>query len=268
VKNQLARRQPDGFTLIELVISVALMSVILATAYACLSAGIKGREVVDARSDVAQNARVAMALISADLRGAFPLSDESAFVGMQRMIGDVRADNLDFATRHYTPRRPREGDLCEVSYFLRKEPESELFRLWRRRDPTPDPEPFAGGQREEIARGLKGMLFEYYDGLEWFSEWGDPDGRRSVEGTSLIESNLSGMPEAVRITLLFDPEPARAGQHPSTRDASNPPPLVFQTIVRLNLATVSNESASGGSGEDASTNPGDGATGSPGVGFN
>jgi len=40
------------------------------------------------------------------------------------MLGDMEADNVDFATHHYTPRRVREGDFCQVSYFVAKEAES------------------------------------------------------------------------------------------------------------------------------------------------
>ena len=67
------RRAPAGFTLIEMVISAALMSVVLGAAYACLRAGLETRRVVEPRGDVFQAGRVAMTLLSADLRAACPL---------------------------------------------------------------------------------------------------------------------------------------------------------------------------------------------------
>src|SRR5262245_9144795 len=100
-----------------MVISGALMTIILASAYVCLSAGFSTQRLVDARSDAMQSARVAVALIAADLRSAVPLSKNDEFVGMRRVIEGDDADNLDFGTRNYVPQKEYEPDYCEVSYF-------------------------------------------------------------------------------------------------------------------------------------------------------
>jgi prepilin-type N-terminal cleavage/methylation domain-containing protein len=223
-----------GFTLIEIVISSALMSLILVSGYLCLSSGISGQRLIDSRSEAVQSARVAMAMISADLRAACPLSRDLPFLGMRRILGEIQADNLDFGTHHYTPRRAREGDFCEVSYFVDIEQESGKFSLWRRRDPSPDDEPLAGGSREEIARGVRGLKLEYYDGWDWYDDWGDPQARRKKEFSRREHPNLYGMPEAVRITLWIEP----ASRSLPAKDKSEPP-LVFQTVARLNLAAIS-----------------------------
>ena len=245
-------RRRVGFTLIELVISAALMSVVLVAAYACLRAAIAGRKLVETRSDVAQTARVAFALLSADLRAACPLSREFEFLGLDRALGEVEADNLDFATHNYSPRSPREGDFCEVSYFVRQDAAGGRLSLWRRRDSTPDAEPLAGGTLEEIAGGVSALRLEYYDGWEWFDEWGDPEGKRRGQDPLTLPSNVSGLPEAVRITLSFVPEQSSGDEASSTTE----PPLVFQTIVRLNLAAVSQEDrGTGSSSSSSTTNP-------------
>src|SRR5687767_6102260 len=113
---RLVPRKNAGFTLLELVISAALMAMVLAASYVCLNAGFSTRKIVESRTEAAHSARVAMALITADLRSACALSKDFEFVGMDRSLGDVEADNLDFATHNYTPRRQREADWCEVSY--------------------------------------------------------------------------------------------------------------------------------------------------------
>ena len=120
-----------AFTLIEVVISSALMALILVTAYLCLSAGVAGKNIVEPRADIFQTVRVTLALLTADLRGACPLPGDSAFLGMKRMVGDTEADNLDFATHNYTPRHAREGDFCETSYYVQQDPQSGHFSLWR-----------------------------------------------------------------------------------------------------------------------------------------
>jgi prepilin-type N-terminal cleavage/methylation domain-containing protein len=250
-----------AFTLIEVIISTALMALIIASAYLCLNAAVSSQKMIEPRATVFQNARVAMALMSADLRCACPLTKDSAFLGMHRLIGSIPADNLDFATHNYTPRRSREGDYCQVSLYLDKDPESGSFILYRRRNPIIALDPLAGGTREEIARGLLGLRFEYYDGYDWYENWGEVD-RRSKDQTSNRERyNLVGMPQAVRITLWFDSDPkTKPADESSTAAASalteaptNAPPLVFQTIAQLTLAAASQSAASGGSDTGSSS---------------
>ena len=244
-----------GFTLIELVISVALMSMIMAGAYICLDAGIETQRLVDSREAAFQNARVAMALLTADLRAACPIAKDFDFVGLRRTLGEVQADNLDFATHHFTPRRPREGDWCEVSYFLEKDRESGQLSLWRRRDSAPDNEPFSGGVREEIAEGLAGLRLEYYDGFEWFDEWGDPNGRAKGRESFKERTNLSGLPEAVRITMRFN---ADAEVQEPGAELTAGAFFVVQSVVRLNLAAAasgSNTTGSSARGGNSATAP-------------
>lgn len=232
-----------GFTLIELVISAALMAIVIGSAYACLSAGINGRRLIEARAEGMQSARVALNMIATDLRATIPMSGSIEFVGMRRTLGEIDADNLDFSTRNYNPKRLRQPDYCEISYFLARDPESESFILVRRRDPTPDPEPMEGGLQEEIARGVRGLRFEYYDGFEWFDEWGDPEGK--TKGMTFPPSNSYGLPEAVKITIVFDPEtrPRRETDEAKPEEEDEKSPMAFQTIARLDLAPMFNQQA-------------------------
>ena len=249
----LRRRQSSGFTLIELVISSALTAMILVSAYVCLRGAVSSQKLIETRADALQTARVAMSLLTADLRSASVLSKDYEFIGMSRMIEKVEADNIDFGTHNYSPRALREGDFCEVSYFVQKSEETDTYSLWRRRDPTPDPEPFSGGKREQIAENILGIRFEYYDGFEWFDEWGDPDGRRLQSESLLDPGNLTGMPDAVRITLLMDSN-QMSDSKTSLPIENRDPPLVFQTVARLNLAARPSSSSSGDSAGTNSLN--------------
>lgn len=243
----------SGFTLIEILISSALMALILVSGFVCLDAAFASQKAIEPRIEVIQNARVAMALMSADLRNACPLSKEYDFLGMHRMLGDAQADNLDFATHNYTPRHPGEGDFCQTSLFLEKDRESGQFTLWRRRNPRLALDPLAGGTREEIATGLRGLKFEYYDGYEWYDSWGDAELRGKAQSSRRERYNLEGLPEAVRITLWFDLHPG-AHKSQSAEAETNAPPLMFQTVARLNLADVPQPSASSAGGN--TTGPG------------
>ena len=213
------------------------MALILTAAYLCLSAGIAGQKLVEPRADLLQNARVAMALLTADLRAACPLSSDYAFLGMKRMIGEVEADNMDFATHNHTPKHAHEGDFCQESFYLDQDKATGRFSLWRRRNPLMALDPLNGGSKEEIAQGLLGARFEYSDGTDWFDNWGEVKGRAKTENSNRERTNLEGLPKAVRLTLMFDSNPKTkpATANPAAEQPGEPP-LVFQTVVTLNLA--------------------------------
>ena len=249
-----------GFTLIEVMISAALMAMILVSAYLCLNAAVATQRMVEPRVDMVQSARVAMALITADLRCACPLSKDAAFLGMHRTLGEAQADNLDFGTHNYTPRRQGEGDFCQASYFLDQDPVTGQLALWRRRNPRIAPDPLSGGTREEIVRGVAGLKFEYYDGFDWYDTWGDVEGKGKAETSQRSRANLTGMPEAVRITLWLNVKPeAKLTREDTSGDKETvEPPLAFQTVARLNLAATASETSA--PANDNSTAP---AAGNP-----
>ncbi|HTA31529.1 MAG TPA: prepilin-type N-terminal cleavage/methylation domain-containing protein, partial [Candidatus Cybelea sp.] len=233
------RRTPQrAFTLIELTISAGVASIILVAAYLCLSAGVASQKMIEPRTQVLQSARVALAMMSADLRSACSLCPDFDFVGEERTLGEMQADNLDFATHYYMPARANEGDYCQVSYFVDKSRGTNGFSLWRRRNPHIAPDPLTGGSREEIVPGLRGLTLEYYDGLDWYDTWGDANVDKKVKYTTTPPPNLSGFPEAVRITLLLDPNPDKY-------TVKREPPLVFQTVVRLEMADAQAPGAAG-----------------------
>ncbi len=239
----MGRRVTPGFTIIELLVAVAITMGVLAASYACLYSGFESRELVETRADLLQGARVAMRLVTSDLRNAVAFNADAPFIGMNRTVAGIEADNVDFATLNWTPEAEGEGDVCEVSYYIDRHPESGALGLWRRRDSSPDDEPYGGGLKEEIAVGIRGLRFEYYDGYEWFDEWGETDGYREERNSIGLAGNLYGMPDAVRITLLFESRdpgvPGKTRRGETRRSGSredHPPPVAFQTVVYLNLA--------------------------------
>lgn len=236
-----------AFTLIELTISAAVGAIILVASYACLSAGVASQKLIEPRTQALQSARVALAMMSADLRAACSLGPDFDFVGEQRAIGDMEADNLDFATRHYMPAQPGEGDYCQLSYYVDKSRQGERFSLWRRRNPHIAPDPLDGGSREEILPGLRGLTLEYFDGLDWHDTWGDASIKKKVKYTTLQAPNLAGFPEAVRITLLLDPDVAQSAEKPER-------PLMFQTVARLESANAASQAGGAGAADDSGDN--------------
>jgi len=160
------------------------------------------------------------------------------------MLGEVEADNLDFGTHNYTPHRAREGDFCQESLYLDKDPETGQFSLWRRRNPTLALDPLSGGSKEEIATGVVGLKFEYFDGLDWYDSWGEDPSSGGKQASAREQTNLNGLPEAVRITLLLDAEPDKKISAAATEEARPEALLAFQTVAQLNLADAAQDTSS------------------------
>jgi prepilin-type N-terminal cleavage/methylation domain-containing protein len=245
-------QRKSGFTLIEVVISAALMALILVSAYLCLSAGFKAQKMIEPRAEIIQNARVAMAIMSADLRSACPLSKDDELLGMTRTIGNIEAGNLDFATHNYTPRHANEGDFCEESFYVEKNPASGQLSLWRRRNPTIALDPLNGGSKEEIATGVANLKFEYFDGTDWYDTWGQIKADGKDASSNAEKNNLSGLPAAVRITLSMDSEPRKKQSEFAAAEEIPAPPLIFQTVACLNLADAAQNNSSDASAENSS----------------
>ena len=64
---------PRGFTLLELIISLTLMSAVIVGVYATLSLGTDASERGEARSIENQRVRAALSLIARQLKSAYPL---------------------------------------------------------------------------------------------------------------------------------------------------------------------------------------------------
>jgi hypothetical protein len=107
--------------------------------------------------------------------------------------------------------------------------------------------------KEEIVPGVRGLTLEYYDGLDWYDNWGDASLKKQVKYTTTEEPNLSGFPEAVRITLLLDPNPGKSKQ--KQESSKKEPAFAFQTVVRLEMADVQTPSGGSDSSSDGSAQP-------------
>ncbi|MEM7235874.1 MAG: hypothetical protein AAF517_27145, partial [Planctomycetota bacterium] len=259
----------SAFTIAELLIGVLVLSGILTASYLCLDAGLKTQSVLEERSDLVQRARVVLDLIARDLRSACPLSADREFIGMDRDIDGMEADNVDFATHRWDSQTQGEGDFCEISYYVDRNRETGLFGLYRRRDPTPDVEILDGGMKEEILPGIESFKLEYSDGFFWFDKWGKQREREQEETErTLLLTNVSGLPDAVRITISLSTDPNRErerrprtlriveardpldsdpladpGDEREVRDTSDdsggdPSVITLQTVVFLNLAEL------------------------------
>ncbi len=243
-----------GFTLIELMIATALSTLILGAAYAAFQAVMSLQSGVESRSDLLQRGRVVCDLIARDLRHTAPAPEDAPFVGRVFETEGYSATQVHFTSHHWTPVLPGERDLCEVSYFVRKDPVTQEIALFRRRDPSPDEDPQSGGLIERLTTQVVAFQLDYFDGSTWSSEWGEEELEDALltseteeteeQSTPALSFGNAGIPEAVMIRLALGerPEPDGRETRPNKLRAE---PVIVSCVVRLPLAGRELPSAGG-----------------------
>lgn len=83
-----------GFTLVELLVAVALLSLIMVAFYTIFEGGIKAYETGEKRVELIQNARAALSIMTSQIRQALP-EDASA---NPPLVLEIGADRIRFST--------------------------------------------------------------------------------------------------------------------------------------------------------------------------
>ncbi|MBA7479734.1 hypothetical protein ES707_15170 [subsurface metagenome] len=180
-------KNSSGFTLIELVVAIAILGIIVTVIYSSFTSVVALITRSDNTDESFQLARVVFDRIGRDFLCFYRHDSTTVFLhAVDDFTSGYDNDRIDFLTASYIPgpSDPPAGDVIEVGYFL--DPD-ESGILIRRVDITPDKKPEQGGYLIPIADNVAGFDVEYFDGEEWYSEWG--------------EERKKLLPKALRITL-------------------------------------------------------------------
>lgn len=156
-------RRTRGFTLVEVLIALAVTAFVAAAAYAGLSAAIDGAEATRASAQRTQALDRALMLLSRDLRqfAPRPVRDEFGEPEPALSGGRLAPFALSFTRTgwHASTRRPR-SHLQRVSYYLEEE---ALWRLsWPVLDRAGDSEP----QRVRLLEGVEALELRFLPDFE------------------------------------------------------------------------------------------------------
>ncbi len=190
------RLTSKGFTLVEILIAVAIVSLILTIIYGSYTSSIDTMNYTQEKMEVFSMTRLTLSRMNEELTSSF-FSEDSEDVMFSGEEGKI-----DFISSSHERifKDSKECDLVEIGYFTEAAEvgasgtESLLVRreslsLWRRADRTPDDDVLEGGEKEKLVEGLKGIEFKYYDGEEWRDEWDSKE--------------ESCLPQAVKVILKF-----------------------------------------------------------------
>ncbi len=173
-----------GFTLLEMLIALAVFAVMAAVAYRGLGGILEARQALDEESDRIARLRFAVALIERDLRQALPRGVRDALGDPEPALsGDARALALT-RTGWSNPARLKRANLERVQYSWDG---GTLRRIgWPVLDRGPNVTPAI----QELLDGLTDVRVRFLEAGQWQSQWPPP----GVESTD-------PWPRAVEVTL-------------------------------------------------------------------
>ncbi len=149
------RGRPEGFILIELLVSLAIFSVISLAVYSAFAAGIRAWRRAQEFSSVYQTARLLLDDMGQELKNAAAIPD-TAFAG--------EAHRLSFVTlrqnRSATGRAPYPR-VTRVTYELRRDRASPGYTLFRLEAPDIKSSDSAGGERALTVGSISRLDFQY-----------------------------------------------------------------------------------------------------------
>jgi general secretion pathway protein J len=198
------RARARGMTLLEIMVSVAILGMIAILIYGAFDSLSRGKKGEGIRTDRARQGRQALARIARDVQSAFLSLHQPQNVALQTRVTafigqhSTPYDRLDFAA--FAHRRfeanAKESDQAEVGYFVSPDPEKEGKMDLVRREQTPiDLDPKRGGVVNVVAEDVESFSLKYLDPTTgmWTETWDTTQ--------ALMQQNR--MPLSVRINLVL-----------------------------------------------------------------
>lgn len=239
-----------GFTLIELMIALAVSATILTSLGVILKSSVEARILVETELRARRMGPGILEIISRDLRNAWSTGvdpeteiEGAWFKGDHKGSDEAAADELNFVTsvNSYMRYEGIHSDLTEVGYYLkenREGPLEGLYTLYRREDFLVDKRPDEGGLGVKMSDRVVSFRVWYYDlPRDAVTDEGkiDPEALQEVvQRGSSTESDdwdtveQERLPYAVRIELILDVTPADAFNRSQKRRYQ-----FYETLVRL-----------------------------------
>lgn len=199
-----------GFTLIEVLLAMAILVVVMSVVYGSFSTAGRNVEQAEAARDETDLARTLLSKLTDDLTNAYynpnmkqVSQNTNANVNLTILYGKkaeagegenkMRHDSLSLtALTNWRMPDSKETELLEVGYFFKEKPDGSGYSLYRRekRELSADMPPLEGGVEYEITDRVEGLQLRYYNGTKWVDEW---DTR-----------TVNGLPQRVELTLTLD----------------------------------------------------------------
>ena len=207
-----------GMTLIEVIIAMALFSMVAVFTVSSTSVGMRLKKKIQGSSDYYHNARTAIRQLDRDISLAYHAYQDTRQGELNRkqilstnpyevytidsfFKGEKEKLFFSSSSHQRLYKNTNETDTCEVVYYLEPDDKNPgLFNLYKRQSTFIDEDIEQGGSLYLIANGVESMTFRYLrteakDGEEyWVDKWDSTTG-----------DFVSKFPLAVEVTLVFVP---------------------------------------------------------------
>jgi general secretion pathway protein J len=209
-----------GFTLLEVLVASAILSLVLAALYGVFSRTLASQRLAEERAERSRSARIVLLRLGEDLQASLPFTrGSSRFSGETRQGNTFPEGTLSFVSLAHTPvsSAGHESDVNEIGYALFPNPEAPgSYQLVRRVNLDPgvaDPAADRALSREgyPLLSRVRGLRLRFFDGRVWREEWGQDDTRAKL-------------PQAVEATLYVQDSQEQVAE--------------FSTVIDLPLGTV------------------------------
>ena len=196
------RRQPGAFTLLELLVALAMTAVLAGSLYATLHVAFRAQRTAQAAVDEVRKVELAVELIRADLESAVVPRGilAGAFTGEDSV--DQRGLPTDVLTLHAAVSGAHaaegRGDIRMVEFACGSGGDRRGMNLLRRVTWNLLSTRTLEAEEEVLCRDVRSFDVKYFDGVDWLDYW-----------DSGLQDNT--LPLAVQVSLeLIDPN--RGGQ--------------------------------------------------------
>ncbi|MBN2039856.1 MAG: hypothetical protein JW864_07445 [Spirochaetes bacterium] len=178
----------SGLTLFEVVVAVAVSSLILIMVYSSHSSITKSVQQLTGVADFYENVNLAINRIQTDVSCAYFSRDNNnvTFISESNYEPPFNG-KLNFITTDHKlfsmmddPGKPYpESDIKEVGYYLRPDEEyQDLYFLIRREENHYDEEPETGGEHDILLENVTDIKFEFRQGNTWTNTWDSRETKR------------------------------------------------------------------------------------------
>jgi general secretion pathway protein J len=198
------RKSQRGLTLVEVLVSVAVLGMIATLIYGTFDALSRAKKGEAQRGDRTRQARAALDRMSREMQSAYlslhtptvPILQTRVTAWMAR--NGAPYDRVDFtAFAHLrTDRDAKESDQAEIGYFVLPDPDKDgKMDLVRREQSPPDMDPQRGGVVSVICEDIESFDVRYFDPTtgQWIESW----------DSTQVTGQQNRLPYEVKITLVL-----------------------------------------------------------------
>lgn len=193
------KSRPAGFTLVEILLALAILSSILVLLLSSFTGASRGLEILEDRSGSFRQLRISMDRIGSDLIGAFSSTgaEASAFSCRLDQFSGKPASTLVFTAfvlPDTTGARPP-SDVVRIRYFPKVSGDGRFIELHREQSDLPLIENTIPTRESRLASRLLGFRVELFDGTAWRNEWPPSGGGskwRTPKKVSIVLTDFLG----------------------------------------------------------------------------